>query len=120
MGPKKRLLTKPYCPNRRRRNRRQREKAGLTAFTPGMCNVRPCTNRFVPVCGSDSRTYANACFAERLGMRIEYAGVCEELGRNCPNDYKPVCGMDGQTYDNECQLDNAGVQKAYAGACFGS
>jgi hypothetical protein len=64
-------------------------------------------------------TYSNACHAERRGVRVEYAGVCENLGRNCPDDYAPVCGMDGVTYDNDCQLDNAGVTKAYAGACIG-
>jgi hypothetical protein len=67
----------------------------------------------------DQKTYANACVAERRGARIEYAGVCEELGRNCPRTYQPVCGMDGKTYDNECQLENAGVVKAYAGSCVG-
>ena len=74
---------------------------------------------FVPVCGSDNLTYANACFAERRGIRIDYAGMCEEQGRNCPRVYLPVCGLDGITYDNECQLENAGVLKAYAGACIG-
>ena len=64
-------------------------------------------------------TYGNACHAERRGIRIEYAGVCEEQGQNCPRDYLPVCGMDGVSYDNECQLENAGVQKAYAGKCLG-
>ncbi|MCH8099983.1 MAG: hypothetical protein IIC12_01675 [Proteobacteria bacterium] len=67
----------------------------------------------------DSMTYGNACYAERLGVSIEYAGVCDSLGENCPNDYLPVCGMNGVTYDNECQIDNAGVQKVYAGTCSG-
>ncbi len=74
---------------------------------------------FVPVCGSDQLTYSNACHAERRGIRIDYAGMCEEQGRNCPSDYLPVCGLDGVTYDNECQLENSGVDKAYAGACVG-
>ena len=84
-----------------------------------MCNSRPCPTLFIPVCGSDSMTYSNACQAERKGIRIEYAGVCEDQGRNCPREYSPVCGIDGVTYDNECQLENAEVIKAYAGACLG-
>jgi hypothetical protein len=81
--------------------------------------MRSCPNLFVPVCGADGMTYSNACHAERRGIRVEYAGVCEGLGDNCPDDYSPVCGLDGVTYDNDCQLDNAGVTKAYAGACIG-
>ena len=95
------------------------DKAGVTSYTVRICNQRPCPNLFVPVCGADNLTYANACYAERRGTRIDYAGMCEEQGRNCPRVYLPVCGLDGITYDNECQLENAGVIKAYAGACLG-
>ncbi len=91
----------------------------MLAFTQGICNVRPCPTIFVPVCGADGMTYGNACQAERRGIRIDYAGVCEGQGRNCPREYAPVCGIDGVTYENECQLENAGITKAYAGACLG-
>ncbi len=84
-----------------------------------MCNQRPCPALFIPVCGSDGITYGNACHAERRGIRIDYAGICEDQGRNCPRAYLPVCGMDGVTYDNDCQLGNASVTKAYAGSCLG-
>jgi hypothetical protein len=91
----------------------------LTTILQGICNVRPCPSIFVPECGSDGVTYSNACQAERRGVRIDYAGMCEGQGRNCPRVYAPVCGLDAVTYDNECQLGNAGVDKAYAGACLG-
>jgi len=73
----------------------------------------------VPVCGADALTYSNACQAERRGVRIDYAGVCDEQGKNCPREFAPVCGIDGVTYENECQIENAGITKAYAGACVG-
>ena len=95
------------------------EGAGVTTYTEGACGVRPCPRLFVPVCGADDLTYGNACQAERAGVRIQHAGLCESQGRNCPNDYQPVCGLDGNTYDNQCQLENAGVRLAYAGACLG-
>ena len=81
--------------------------------------MRACPRLFVPVCGADDLTYGNACQAERAGVRIQHAGLCQSQGRNCSNDYQPVCGLDGNTYDNQCQLDNAGVRLAYAGACLG-
>jgi hypothetical protein len=81
--------------------------------------VRACPRLFVPVCGSDEMTYGNACHAERNGVRIRHAGLCEAQGRNCPSVYQPVCGLDGNTYENNCQLENAGVTLAYAGVCLG-
>lgn len=95
------------------------DAAEVASFTEGACNARPCPILFVPVCGADGLTYGNACHAERRGTRVEYAGVCDELGDNCEDEYLPVCGMDGVTYDNACQLENAGIDKAYAGACAG-
>jgi hypothetical protein len=74
---------------------------------------------YVPVCGDDQMTYGNACQAERTGVRILHAGLCESQGKNCPRVYQPVCGLDGNTYENNCQLENAGVTLAYAGVCLG-
>ena len=62
----------------------------------------------------------NACQAERKGVRIRHAGLCESEGqRNCPRIYQPVCARDGNTYSNACVMENAGERLAYAGACLG-
>jgi coxsackievirus/adenovirus receptor len=74
----------------------------------------------VPVCGADELTYGNACLAERKGVRIRQAGLCETEGqRNCPRVYQPVCARDGNTYSNVCLMENAKQELAYAGKCLG-
>ncbi|MEC7860036.1 MAG: Kazal-type serine protease inhibitor domain-containing protein, partial [Pseudomonadota bacterium] len=83
------------------------------------CDVRSCTRIFAPVCGTNTTTFLNACVAERTGVNILYAGLCQEQGNNCSNNYVPVCGVDKKTYDNRCLLDNAEIRLAYAGVCFG-
>ncbi len=35
-----------------------------------------CNDIYSPVCSTDGVTYGNKCFAERQGVKIEYAGVC--------------------------------------------
>jgi hypothetical protein len=95
------------------------EADGHTEFLEGACNVRSCTGIYAPVCGKNNKTFLNACVAERAGINIIYAGLCETQGNNCSNQYAPVCGIDKKTYDNRCFLDNAKIQLAYAGVCLG-
>ena len=52
----------------------------------GLCQVRPevCAEIFAPVCGCDSQTYPNDCFAAAGGTDVQYDGPCEDpAGEAC-------------------------------------
>jgi hypothetical protein len=48
------------------------------ADAPGRCAERTqaCTREYVPVCGCDGQTHANACVAASLGVSVDYTGPC--------------------------------------------
>lgn len=69
-----------------------------------------------PVCGVNSVTYRNSCYAACANTSIEYAFACPDCAEPQPNDV--VCGTDQETYPSACiaQAQNVGV--AYPGKCF--
>ncbi len=84
-----------------------------------------CTHELNPICGSDGRTYFNACQATCESVTVEHSGSCAPIfvpnvkACTCPKmSYPvPVCGADGKNYYDECYAKCAGTTVAYEGYC---
>ncbi|XP_072014296.1 uncharacterized protein [Amphiura filiformis] len=103
----------------------------LTSEQCGAACPSNCDTAYVPVCGSDGRTYPNLCNLRRqdcttnVPLTVMHPGQC--LNSICPTvctaDYNPVCGSNGQTFGNRCELGRAAcvtstLTLAYPGACI--
>jgi hypothetical protein len=61
-----------------------------------------CTTDYSPVCGTDKKSYENACLAKCFGNQSFLAGNC-----TCKTEVL-VCGIDQITY-NECEARSKNI-----------
>lgn len=89
---------------------------------PVRCN---CKRNWDPVCGTDGRTYSNACVLRCVSdinvnngwpaIAIRSRGECPRNRCNCPKNHKPVCGSDNNSYANECLFNCENARRKLLG-----
>jgi len=69
-----------------------------------MAPICGCPDYFEPVCGSDGRTYSNACELDCVGMPPAHGGPCDSAPPTC----QPICGDandEGPAWTDPCTAE---------------
>ncbi len=84
--------------------------------------ITACPTDYVPVCGTNNKTYDNSCYAKRAEAGVQYDGACKVIAvplttTICSDAKELICGTDNKTYTNSCVAKQSNVGVQYSGEC---
>eukprot|EP00922_Rhytidocystis_sp_ex-Travisia-forbesii_P039468 GHVS01058670.1.p1 GENE.GHVS01058670.1~~GHVS01058670.1.p1 ORF type:complete len:140 (+),score=6.43 GHVS01058670.1:127-546(+) len=104
-------------------SRQQQFVSAVTPTPPPHTCPENCSLNWLPVCGSDDKTYSNQCALGTATCNLNgditkaYDGECKGVLRllrpcinDCPRNFELMCGTDNRQYNNACLMNLANCQ----------